>query len=50
MKLENGLPCLIGNYNGKTSGVIVWPDMKQELGEEFSSELLLSLIKERNFF
>merc|ERR1712113_129594 len=48
--LEDGLPCIIGNFNGKQFGAIVWPDMKNELGEEFDSELLLNLLKERNYF
>jgi len=46
---QRGLPCLIGNYDGIQVGAIVWPEIVNELGEEFLPEHLFSLLRERDF-
>jgi len=48
--LKCGLPCFTGNFNGRQTQALVWLDIKNELGEEFDAELLVSLMKERRFF
>lgn len=46
---NEGLPCVIGNFNGNQIGAIVWPEIAYELGENFLPEQLLSLLRERTF-
>lgn len=46
---RKGLPCVIGNYDGRQIGAIVWPEIADELGEDFGAEQFLSLLRERNF-
>jgi len=46
---RNGLPCLIGNFEGRQTGALVWPDISFELGESFQPEHLESLLLEKQF-
>jgi len=46
---SSGLPCVIGNFNGDQTGAIVWPEIQEELGDDFLPEQFLSLLRERNY-